>query len=997
MEFRVLGPVEVRAADRTLDIGHAKQRAVLAVLLLDIGRVVPGDVLIDRVWGENPPASVRGVLHAYIARLRAALATGADGDGDGDALARRAGGYVLEAEQAQVDVFRFRRLAADAARGDGDERARQFLDEALELWRGSALAGLDSRWLNAMRHTLELERHAAVVDLNDVRLRLGQHAGLAGELDAQAKASPSDERLIGQLMLALYRSGRQADALRCYDQTRQYLADELGTDPGPALQELHQQILRADPALSIPPAPLAAGGGQPAVPVPRELPADVAAFTGRAAELAALDTLLLPQAGSDGDGSSAATAAVISAVSGTAGVGKTALALHWAHHAAPHFPDGQLHVNLRGYDPAQPVTAADALAGFLRSLGVPGEQIPAEEPERAARYRSQLAGKRILIVLDNAATVDQVRPLLPGHPECRVLVTSRDTLAGLVARDGAHRIDLDLLPLDDAIALLRELIDTSAASDPEAVAELASQCARLPLALRIAAELAAARPATPLAGLVAELAGQQQRLDLLDAGGDPRTAVRAVFSWSCDHLDPDAARAFRLAGLHPGPDFDAYAIAALAGRTLEQASRALDTLTRSHLIQPAAQGRYAMHDLLRAYAHEQAAASDTRDSCQQALTRLFDCYLAAAATAMDLLYPAEAQRRPRIPPTAGGPAMPSEADARAWLNRERANLVAVVVHGASNGWPRHAIDLAATLFRYLMTGSHLAEAHTIFGQALQAARQSGDPAGEAAALNGLGGIGMVSGHFRDAASHYQAALERYRQCADRPGQARVLGNLGVIENKLHNPRSAVGYLRLAVAASEAGGDSLGVAYGLVSLADAERLLGTYNEAAEHLQRALPVFRDAKDQSHEADALVSIGDVNLSRGQLMQAADSFEQAVILFRRVDNPTGVATGLLGLGEVSLRQGEYQQAITYLRQGLALSRKAGGQQSEILTLRRLAEALHGAGRQRLPPGKRAPRPRRKPSLRRRDRAGPGALAAGAPAVQRTRRPGGRRGTRPA
>jgi DNA-binding SARP family transcriptional activator len=496
MEFRVLGPVEMWSAGRCVDIGHVKERAVLAALVLDLGKVVPIDSLIDRVWGDGPPASVRKNLYAYVARLRSAIA---GADHKHVALTHGPGGYVLEADPGQVDLYGFRRLVAEAATAD-DERAAELLSEALGLWRGPALAGLTSPWLRSMSDTLERQRIAAVLDHGDIELRRGEHAALSVMLAEQAVAHPADERLIGQLMLALYRSGSQADALRRYEQTRQRLAEELGADPGPQLRMLHQRILRNDPAL--------AGSGSAARPVrpgPRELPADIPAFTGRSAELSELDRLLT--------GRAEPTAMVISAVSGTAGVGKTALAIHWSHRVAEHFPDGQLYVNLRGYDPSQPSTGAEALARLLRTLSGPGQDIPDDEDERATRYRSLLAGKRMLIVLDNAQSAEQVRPLLPGTPACMVLVTSRDALTGLIARDGATRLELDVLPPEDAADLLRALIGQRADADLDAVAALAAQCCRLPLALRAAAELAGARSATPLGDLAAELAEQRKRLD----------------------------------------------------------------------------------------------------------------------------------------------------------------------------------------------------------------------------------------------------------------------------------------------------------------------------------------------------------------------------------------------------------------------------------------------------------------------------------------------------
>ncbi len=945
MEFGILGPVEVWV-DRPAIAGHARQRAVLAVLLLDLGRAVPLEALIDRVWGEDPPSSVRNVVYGYVARLKALLTTGHD---PGVSLSRRPGGYLLQAGPGRVDLGRFRRLVADAAAAGDDERAGAALGDAVVLWRGPALAGLDSPWLNAMRATLELERSAAMLDLNDIRLRRGEPGALAGELTAQAATAPADERLIGQLMLALYRCGRQAEALRWFEQTRRHLADELGADPAPSLAALHQQILRADPSLAAGPGPGSARpASRPAVPVPRELPADVPAFTGRAAELAELDRLLGPpaaaaaagpgRAGGTPAGEAPAPAAVISAVSGTAGVGKTALAIHWAHRAVGRFPDGQLYVNLRGYDPDRPMPAVDALAGFLRALGGPGQDIPPDQNERAARYRSLLAQKRMLVVLDNASQAEQVRPLLPGTPGCAVLVTSRDALAGLVARDGAVRLDLDLLPPGDAVSLLRELIGDRAEADPNAAAELAGYCCRLPLALRVAAELAAARPAVLLKDLVAELADQQRRLDLLDAADDPRTAVRAVFSWSYRHLDPDTARAFRLAGLHPGPDFDPYATAALTGMTCDQARQLLHVLARAHLIRPTGPDRYAMHDLLQAYARD-LATQDGDDEQRAALTRLFDHYLYTAATAMDTLHPGEQHRRPRIlAATTPSPPVASPAAARTWLDAERATLVAAVAHTAHHGWPAHTTRLAATLFRYLDAGSHYPEAITIHGHARAAARAAGDRAAEARALNALGGVHLRLGDYQQAAVLLHRALVLFRRTGDIGGQARALHNLGNVYRQQGRYQQAAGLLREAVQGAHEIGDRLGEARALDNLGVVCRLQGRYQQAVSYHRRALALAEELGARYGQAFALDNLGAVYLRQGRHHEAVGSLKRALILFRQAGDRLGEADVLINLGAAYLGQRELPQAARYLREALALSRETGERAGE-------AEALNGLG----------------------------------------------------
>jgi DNA-binding SARP family transcriptional activator/tetratricopeptide (TPR) repeat protein len=963
VEFRVLGDLQIRAAGQRVAAGHARQRSVLAVLVLDIGRVVAPDQLIDRVWGQDPPPSVRNVLYGYVAKLRTVI----DQVGEpGVQLARRPGGYLLQAGRDQVDLYQFRRLTAQAAGVTGDDqRAEALLGAALSLWHGPALAGLDSPWLAGMRDTLELQRLAAVLDRGDIALRQGRHNALISDLAEEAVSYPADERLIGQLMLALYRSGRQAEALRWFEQTRQRLTAEFGASPGSELQALHQRILRADPSL----APTAGPGetmaiGRPGGPVPgradepvtrrtgpapRELPADLTAFTGRAAELDELDRLvtspdaeIAPAQAGAGGGSTA----VISAVSGTAGVGKTALAVHWAHRIAGSFPDGQLYVNLRGYDPGRPVAASDALAGFLRALGVAGEDIPAGEDERAARYRSLLAGRRVLVLADNASEVAQVRPLLPGSRGCVAVVTSRDSLAGLVARDGATRLDLDLLPHEDAVSLLRALIGARADAEPDAVGLLVERCARLPLALRVAAELALARPGAPLADLAGELADQRSRLDLLDAGGDPRTAVRAVFSWSYQHLDAAAARNFRLLGLHPGTDFEVYAIAALTGTTVAQARQTMGQLARAHLIQPAGPGRYGMHDLLRAYAAEQAAAAHDGDERRAALTRLFDHYLHTAATAMDTLFPAERGKPPPAPsPATPAPPVSGPGAARAWLDAERANLIAVAVHSAGDGSPGLLTRLAAILHQYLQEGGHYPEAVTIHTGALHAARHAGDRAAEATALASLSDIDYEQSRYHQANDRTRQALALFREIGDRVGEASAVGDLGLVDTQQGRYQQAASYHRQALALCREIGDRAGEARALSNLGSLDRRQGRYQQATGHLQQALALFRETGQRRGEAYTLARLGVTDLLLGRHQEAIGHMQSAVALFRETGNQTGEAEALARLADAERQQGHYKQATGHLQQALTLCRATGRRADEATALNVLGEILLAAG----------------------------------------------------
>jgi tetratricopeptide (TPR) repeat protein/transcriptional regulator with XRE-family HTH domain len=761
--------------------------------------------------------------------------------------------------------------------------------------------------------------------------------------DAVAKAAVKRKRL--------------AQRRKALGLTQEQLAELLGVDritvarwewgesePLPWIRPELAKALKVSPerieALLVRPESPPTGSGTAAAVVPRQLPAAVPDFTGRSAELETL-TRMLDQAGAGGPGT-----VVISAIGGTAGVGKTALAVHWAHRAADRFPDGQLYVNLRGYDPDRPVPTTDALAGFLYALGVAGQDIPPEEDQRAARYRSLLAGKRILVVLDNAGSADLVRPLLPASPACIVLVTSRDALAGLVARDGAARLDLDVLPPEEAAALLRTLIGARVDAEPEAAAELAGQCCRLPLALRVAAELAAARPAVPLAGLAGELADLGTRLDLLETGGDPRTQVRTVFSWSYRHLHAETARVFRLLGLHPGPDLDPYAVAALTGTALPQGRRALDVLARAHLIQPAGPGRYGMHDLLRAYARELSATVDGVQEQQAALTRLFDHYLHAAATAMDILLPAESHRRPRIPrPFTPVPPLADPAAARDWLDGERAVLVATAASTAAHDWPVYVTRLARTLAHYLTNGGHYPEARTIFSHALGAVHRTGDRAAEATVLNNIGNIDWEQSRFQQATDHYRLALTLFRAAGDRTGEARALANLGLAEKDMGRYEQAASHQREAVAIFRETGDRQGEARALGNLGVVQQRQGRYHEAASNHQQALDLSREISDHDGEGWALNRLGGVDCQLGRYQPAAECYEQALALFHDMGNRRGEAGSLVGLGELYPGLGSYEQATRNFEQALAVIREIGDPDMEAVALNGLGNVLFQAG----------------------------------------------------
>jgi DNA-binding SARP family transcriptional activator/tetratricopeptide (TPR) repeat protein len=944
VEFRVLGPVEIRVAGQRLPAGHARQRAVLAVLLLELNRVVPAEQLIDRVWGEDPPPSGRNTLYVYVAKLRAIIAAGGE---PGAALVRRPGGYSLEADPDRVDLVRFRRLAREASSAGAGEDAEALLRGALGLWQGAALSGLTSPWLAAMRETLEAERTAAVLDLNDIALRRGAHAALIGELTGQAAAHPADERLIGQLMLALYRTGRQADALHWFDQTRQLLAAEFGASPGPELRDLHQRMLRNDPSLarSGPDGDGAAadpGGNSPQPVVPRQLPAPVEHFAGRAAELRVLNGLLHRAA--------QGAAIVISAVSGTAGVGKTALAVHWAHQVADQFPDGQLYVNLRGFDPvAKPVRPAEAIRGLLQALVRPAGQIPAGPQAQQDMYRSVLAARRVLIVLDNARDAAQVRPLLAGGRGSLVLVTSRNQLLGLAAADGAWPVRLDVLSGEDARALLRRRLGAARlAAEPGAVDELIELCARLPLALSIAAARGCAHPAFPLAALAAELQDVAQRLDALD-GGDPAASVRAVLSWSARSLTGPAARMFRLLAVHPGPDFSVPAAASLAGLPAGRARLLLGELADANLLTEHAPGRFSFHDLLRGYAGEQANALDSETGRLDALHRLADYYLHAAHRAERLLYPDHprpALEDPR-PGVTTDDSAGSYATALAWFDAEHRVLVAVVAAAADHRFDTQAWQLAWVLDTFFELRAAWRDWEATQRTALAAARRLGNRFAEFHAARGAASAQLHLGRYPDALSLLSRALRLSEEDGDLGMQARIhMDMCRVFEAEERYPE-ALRYSRDGLRlARQAGAEAKRVeadALNFVGWYLAQ--LGRFGEALECCQQAL-IMHHFGDKNKEPHSLDSLACVHRGLGRYAAAAECYRRAVELFAGLGKEWEVARTLAKAAEVHQEADDLPAAIIAWTRALAIFERLHQPEAEQVRAR-LAECAPPAARQ--------------------------------------------------
>ncbi|WP_214107646.1 AfsR/SARP family transcriptional regulator [Acrocarpospora catenulata] len=667
MRFRVLGTLEVRSdSHRVVRLGAAKQRVLLAVLLLNVNRPVRVDHIVDALWPQRPPRTAAVALRTYVSALRQVL--GLAGRVEPPLLSTVPGGYELRLTPADLDLLTFEELAAQGQRALTEGQpvvAAERLRGALGLWRGRPFedVALDPS-LETEVIRLEERKLAAQETWIESQLTLGRHVELLAELGALVAEQPLRERLQAQWMLALYRSGRQAEALRAYQDLRHRLVHELGVEPSPPLRRLHHQILAGHSALA-PPSPLPQA-------VPRELPRDIGSFTGRAAELAFLHDL----AGTGDPGGP-----VIAAIDGMAGVGKTTLAVHAAHQLAERYPDGQLFVDLRGFTRGgSPVDPADALDQMLRSLGVPGERIPHSPDARAALYRTALAGRRMLILLDNVAEEAQLRPLLPGSPHCLILITSRRRLAGL---EDVRPLSLDVMPRRDAVTLFTRTAGEQRVSDapPDLLDEIVELCGRLPLAIRIAAARLRVRPGWTPAHLADRMRDHQNRLGELEVG---RLSITAALDLSYQHLTPGQQDMYRLLGLHPGPDIERHAAAALVGTTPDHAGRLLDELVDAHLLQEPTPGRYRFHDLPRAHATATLADEDTDHDRRAALTRLFDHYIQTATRAITTAHTPHQDPAPRT-------------QALDWLNAELVNLLSTAIHATRHNWPTQALALTAPL------------------------------------------------------------------------------------------------------------------------------------------------------------------------------------------------------------------------------------------------------------------------------------------------------------
>ena len=928
MRFRILGPVEAQADGGEPVVLPPKPRALLAVLLVHAGRPVSRDRLMAALWSESAPPSAPRVIRTYVSALRRSLR-----------LPQHAGlprltpvgdAYRLEVAPAEVDMLVFDDLAERGRRAldDGDATtAARLLDQALVLWRGPPASDVTVDGdTGAVLAGLAERRLLAEEDRADAELILGRDAALVARLRLLVAAHPFRERPWGQLMTALYRTGQRAAALACYRQLRAHLVAELGIEPGPELAELHQQMLAGD---SLPARQPAAMVSEAQV-MPRQLPPDVSYFTGRDAELGQLDALL----GTTGAGTPAPV--VITAINGTPGVGKTALAVHWAHRMASGFPDGQLYASLRGHAAAGPADPLAVLARFLRELGVAAQRIPSDLDEAAATYRSLLEGKRILIVLDNAASSGQVRPLLPGAPDCAVIVTSRSRLPGLGARDGAVQITLAPFLPDEAATLLRQILGARRAdAEPPAVAAIAAECAFLPLALRIAAERAIARPRQPLAALAAQLTAARDRLDVLIAEDDPATSVRTVFSWSYQALPAATARMFRLLGVHPGPDIAIPAAAALAATGTAEAQQLLEALAAAHLLEEAAAGRYRFHDLLRAYAAERAAIDDSSADCAAALRRVLTWYLHTADAAGQLLDPGR-RHVPFDPPPPGCQPLPlaSYGQALAWCDGERATLLACVRSAAQTGHDHIAWQLPVALFNYFDLRKPTAESIACARIALRAARRCGNRFGEAWVLAYLG-CAYSGQWFSDAVDCWQQSLRIRRDIGDRLGEAAVLTNLGAAYVALDRYHESLGYFRQALAIAREIHNRHGETIALINLGEVYLKLGRSGDAIPVLQQALDLARATDHFFFEGIVLHTLGESYRATGEHGTSADCLRRALTVRQHIGDRHGQAQTLRAIGDLQHDLCEADAANASWQQALDLFKELGDPQAGELRAR--------------------------------------------------------------
>jgi DNA-binding SARP family transcriptional activator/tetratricopeptide (TPR) repeat protein len=939
VEFRILGPLQARAAGRELRLGGLRSQRILAMLLLNPNRVVTVASLVEAAWDDTPPATARRQVQNRVATLRTLLLRA------GATIETHQAGYLLRVAPDELDALRFGRLVERARQTPDPGQAARWLREALALWRGPALAGLGGVLLDREAAGLEERRVATLVACLELELRAGEHARLVPELSRLVAEHPLRERFVAQWMLALYRTGRRGEALEAFQRLRRRLVDELGVEPGPELQELHRTVLGGEGAALAATLPAIGGTGEGGRAVPRQLPADVPTFTGREVELARLTTDLA-RTGHGGP-------VVISAIHGPGGVGKSALAIHAAHRLADRFPDGQLYGDLQGAAAGlRPLPALEVLGRFLRALGVPGERIPAEVQEAAALFRSELAPRRVLVVLDNARDAAQVAPLVPGTAGCALLVTSRRTLTDL---DGARSVQLDVLSTEEAVRLLARLAGPARiAAERTAAVEVARWCGRLPLALRIAGARLAARPGWPVRALADRLADTQRRLNELELGD---VGVRASLAVSREELrdsrepvDRAAADAIAMLSTIDGPDLGVPVAACLLDQAEPLAERVLERLADANLLETSCPGRYRLHDLLRLYGRELAGRTSSPAEQAGALTRAFGFYLATAWQTLGLLRPGD-YRLARADPrwTGGGLAFADTAAALDWLEAERANLVAAVqqIAGTADGVPPAlAVQLAQALFGFFRVRGYWTEAAQVNEVALEVAVARGDRAAEAAVRIDLGAAWGQLERYPQARACLAEAIAGHRELGDRPGLAAGLVNLGVVYQSMACYEQALDCYQESLSINEELGNLRGQAMSLSNLATIQRRKERYQQALSYHQRSLAIYQKLGDRYAQAVGLVNLGVLYEMMGRYDDALSCLEESRAIYREMGDRYGESETLTDLGVLYGKQGRYEQALAYQQQALATCRELGRQEGQAVSLQELGHTLRALGR---------------------------------------------------
>ncbi|MFI2237481.1 AfsR/SARP family transcriptional regulator [Streptomyces chrestomyceticus] len=933
VDIRVLGPVDIRLNGRPDPLGSLKERTLLAALSVDAGRPVPLDTLISRLWDDHPPAKARAGLHSYAARLRRRLRAGSRSA----ALTQQAHAYTLDVDPGKVDCHHFRNLAtrARALADTGDDAgALALFEQAETLWRGEPLCGLYGLWAEGVRARLAGHRLAATLRRIAIELHQGRFAELAAELTALWEQHPTDEDLVAHLMIANYGCGRQADALRTYETTRRRLGAELGTDPGEALTRIHRHILDGAPVARLldrcePPHAIAPAPGARQAPVPDNLPSH-GELVGREEEL----RFLMAAPVQDG------AVIALQAISGMGGIGKSLLAVHLARRLQQRYPDGRIHLDLCAHAPGRPpLTPQAALASLLRVLGVPADGIPRGLDELTSLWRSLLSDRRAVIVLDDAAGPEQVRPLLPVGSRSLTVVTSRRRMAGI---PGLRPVFLDVLPPEDAATLFVRLVGPERAGDPGEVAAVVRLCGRLPLALEIAAGRLVSRPSWTTGHLIQRLSRRHGRLgEIRDVYRD----IARVFEMSYHTLDDGQRSVFRLLALHPGPQFGPHAAAALTGLPLPATERIIETLLDAHLIQEPEADRYQYHDLIAEYALT-LATEDPPEAREAALHRLSAFYLSAADRADRLVNP----RRSRldVPHPADPELLPrwSKAqEARDWLAAEQQALLAAERHARTHGAPDRAAWFGHVLAVFLDTEGHWAEAEHIHRHAALHWQQCRDRRAEARAQTELSTMHAHAARYTQAEAAGRRALELARAVHDTETEAEALQQLGVLHWHRGEYRLMLSVQRAALELRQKSGDRWHQARGTNNLGIAYLHLGDHATAMQHFRQALTMFREINDKRGETQSLNNLAESQLHMGEQESARISFSQALAISVESGSRSEQAIARINLASTFHMPKELTEALELYAEALRTFQQLGDRRNETITFINTGNALRESG----------------------------------------------------